>query len=284
MSRISIIIRTKNEGAFIGETLHSLFRQKVGYPVEVIIVDSGSTDGTLDILSLYDVKVIKIPSSIFTYGYSLNSGIKESRGDIICSLSAHCVPTDSQWLSELTAPIMEGRAHATYGKQVSIEGLNPFEEVSLEKHFPAERIKPGRVPFSNANCAFLREMWEKVAFDETLPSWEDYLWYLLLRDSFTFQYCPDASVYHTHSFSLQRIAKRTFDDGKAFRLFKDRYGFDVLNDIYPTMKDKAALFVNDFTGHIRFFMKKGYKKYILLLPFVKLYTYWAYWKGYKSFE
>jgi len=284
MADISIIIRTKNEGYFIGETLNALFHQRVDQSFEVIVVDSGSTDGTLDILSLYDVKVIKIPSSIFTYGYALNSGIKESRGDMICSLSAHCVPTDSLWLSELTAPIMEGCAHATYGKQVSIEGLNPFEEVSLEKHFPVERIKSGRVPFSNANCAFLRKMWEKVAFDETLPSWEDYLWYLLLKDSFIFQYCPDASVYHTHSFSLQRISKRTFDDGKAFRLLKDRYGFDVLNDMYPTIKDKAGMFIDDFWVHLKFFMRRGYGKYIFLLPFVKFYTYWAYWKGYKSLE
>ena len=75
---------------------------------------------------------------------------------------------------------------------------------------------------------------------------------------------------------------RTYNDGKALRMLKDRYGFDVLNDTYPTMGDKIEMFAGDFREHIKLFIRKGYKKYILLLPFVKLYTYWMYWKGYKS--
>ncbi len=282
MLQISIIIRTKNEENFIGKTLQSLFNQKVEYPFEVIVVDSGSTDSTLNIVRKYDVKIMNILPEQFTYGFSLNHGIGESSGKIICSLSAHCIPTSEQWLLELIRPITDGTAHATYGRQVPVKGVNPFEEVSLSKHFPENEKKTGRVPFSNANCAFMKKMWEKIKFDEMLPSWEDYLWYILLKDTYLFKYCPEAAVYHTHPFLIRTIVKRTYNDGKAFRILKEKYGIDVLNDTCPGIMSKIKIIIGDLMNHVTFFCKKGYKKHILLIPVVRLYAYFVYWKGYKS--
>lgn len=282
MFHISIIIRTKNEENSIGKTLQSLFNQKVEYPFEVIVVDSGSTDRTLDIVKKYDVKIMNILPEQFTYGFSLNHGIKESSGQIVCSLSAHCIPASEQWLLELIRPITDGTAHATYGRQVPVKGVNPFEEVSLSKHFPENEKKTGRVPFSNANCAFIKKMWEKLKFDKTLSSWEDYLWYIFLKDKYIFKYCPNAAVYHTHPFSIRTIVKHTYNDGKAFRILKDKYGIDVLNDTCPGIMSKIKIIIGDLINHVTFFCKKGYKKHILLIPLVRLYAYFVYWKGYKS--
>ncbi len=282
MSHISIILRTKNEEDFIGMALQSIFSQKVDYPFEVIIIDSGSTDRTLEIAGTYEVKIKNIPPEEFTYGYALNYGIRESYGEIVCLLSAHCIPESEQWLSELIKPITDGTAYATYGRQVPVKGVNPFEEVSLSKHFPETDKKDGRVPFSNANCAFIRKMWEQVQFDETLTSWEDYLWYMLLKDAYIFKYCPNAAVYHTHPFSVRNIIQRRYNDGRAFRIMKDKYGIDVFNDLYPGIKAKIRMFFNDLMNHVTFFRDKGYKKYILLIPVVRVYAYFNYWKGYKS--
>jgi len=63
----------------------------------------------------------------FTYGYALNYGIERVRVSIICCLSAHCIPCNDSWLYHLTTPIIEGIAHATFGKQVPRQGINPFE-------------------------------------------------------------------------------------------------------------------------------------------------------------
>lgn len=281
---ISIVVRTKNEEKSIGRTLDRVSSQKIDIPVEIIVIDSGSTDTTREIAGRYTSTIFPIPSESFTFGYALNYGIERAKGAIIVNLSAHCTPTDEKWLSELITPIREGRVDAVYGRQVPVRGLNPFEEVSLHKHFPEAEQVDGRVPFSNANCAFLKTMWEEVKFDEDLPSWEDYLWYLLLKDRRRFQYSPKAAVYHSHPFSLGAVINRSFNDGKAFKMFKDRYKIDLIGEAYPTTLAKGRLFVNDMSEHVRFFARNGYLKYIFLVPIVRGMAFKAYRDGYKSIK
>ncbi len=279
---ISIVIRCRNEAQAIGGTLEKIFTQTVDIPYEVVVVDSGSTDGTIEIVRRYPVRLFEIPQESFTFGYALNYGIEKSEGSVIVNISAHCLPVDTHWLSELIKPILEGEADAVYGRQVAVRGLNPFEEMSLHKHFPETEKVDGRRPFSNANCAFLKRMWEDVRFDEDLPSWEDYLWYLLLKDKSRFRYCPKAAVFHTHRFSLSAIKRRSFNDGKAFRMFKERYGIDLIAAACPTVTAKGKLFLEDIRGHMRFFKKEGYPTYFLCAPIVRLLAFKAYRDGYRS--
>jgi glycosyltransferase involved in cell wall biosynthesis len=284
MDSVSIIIRCKNEERFIGRTLKEISNQNVEIPYEVIIVDSGSTDQSLKIASTYNVRIFQIPSDSFSYGYALNHGIEKANGKIIVNLSAHCVPTSSLWLQELVKPLMETKAHATFGRQVPFQGMNAFEEVSLTKHFPDHTKIEGRMPFSNSNAAFLKKMWVEKKFDEEIPIWEDYLWYVLMRNKYTFQYSPKASVYHTHSFSVKAIERRAYMDGQAFRLFKKKYNIDLLAGICPTLKKKFKIFIEDIKNHTKFFNQAGYKRQILLIPYVRFCAYRAYWRGYKSIK
>jgi len=278
---VSIIIRCRDEEKNIGKTLHMLFNQSVEVPFEVIVIDSGSLDKTLDIARRYDVKILQIPAEGFSYGYSLNYGIQKSSGDIICCLSAHCIPYDNKWLSDLVKPILEGKAHATYGRQTPVEGVNPFEEVFLHRHFPSDDRWKGRISFSNANCSFIRKMWDEVKFDEDIPSWEDYLWYLSTKDRFIFKYVSTACVIHSHPFSIKRAARIAYQDGKAFGYMKDKYSFDILED-KSSVVDKFMYVLEDIASHTRFFLKKRYLGSIFILPFMKLYLYFNYWKGYRS--
>ncbi|MFN3480236.1 MAG: glycosyltransferase [Thermodesulfovibrionales bacterium] len=282
MDRISIVIRCKNEEKFIEKTLDSVFSQEIDIPFEVVVIDSGSSDRTPEIVRQYDVKLFEIPSESFTYGYALNYGIERATGHVICSLSAHCIPVSTTWLSELVSPIIEGRSHATFGRQVAIKGVNAFEEVALNKHFPEHGVIEGRIPFSNSNCAFLKEMWFVRKFDEEISSWEDYLWYLLLKDRYSFQYSPKAAVYHTHAFSIKAIARRAYNDGRAFKFIKKKYNIDLLKDV--CLKTKFRIFVEDIKHHVRLFKGAGYTRQILLIPIVRFFAYKAYWDGYKSIK
>ena len=278
---ISIIIRTKDEEGHIGNVLKSISEQDTEHPYEIIVVDSGSTDKTLEIVEKHGAKIMRIPAAGFSYGHSLNYGIQQSSGEIICCLSAHCIPNDSKWLYELIKPLLDGKAHATYGRQIPLRGVNPFEEVFLQKHFPEVENRSGRVSFSNANCAFIRRMWDEVKFDERIPSWEDYLWYLLTKDTFLFHYVPNARVTHTHPFVIKRITKTAYRDGKAFRYMKDTYNFDILGDT-ASFIGKVRFAIKDLVNHIAFFLKEGYSGYLPMLPFVKAYSYLTYWRGYHS--
>src|SRR5688572_7185097 len=95
----SIVIRAKNEAGAIGETLDSVFGQRGAPGFEVIVVDSGSTDATLDIVRRTDARVIEIPPQSFTYGRALNIGISAARGEFVVALSAHSTPINDRWLA-----------------------------------------------------------------------------------------------------------------------------------------------------------------------------------------
>ncbi len=279
-SLISIIIRTKNEELNVGNTLNRVFMQKIEVPFEVIIVDSGSTDNTLKIARDYNVKILSIPEDSFTFGYSLNYGITNSKGNIICALSAHCLPSDDFWLYRLTEPILNGECHATFGRQLPIDGLNPFEEFSLKKHFPEKQKESGRVPFSNANCAFLKNMWEEVRFDEHIPSWEDYLWYCLLKDKCKFRYIPEACVYHSHPFSIGRVKRIAYSDGMSFKYMKEKYNIDVFKESVPN-SNRVGYLMKDMINQWKFMLKKRYLSFFLIFPIIRIISYVYCFKGYK---
>lgn len=284
MDKVSIIIRCKNEDKFIGQTLEKIFKQRVDAPYEVIVIDSGSIDKTIDIAKSYNVRLFQIKPEDFTFGYALNFGVDRAEGNIICNLSAHCSPLNDSWLQELIEPIKKGYSHATFGRQVAVKGVNNWEEIFLDKHFPDHGEITGRIPFSNANCAFLKKLWHQFKFDEELPSWEDYLWYLLLKDKYTFQYCPKALVYHSHPFSIKEVLRRAYIDGKAFKMIDKKYNIDLLQGVCPTVKTKIQIFWNDMKNHVRLFREQGLIREIYLIPFVRLLAYKAYWNGYKSIK
>ena len=174
---VSILIRTKNEERFIGQTLSAIFDQEIEVPFEVIVIDSGSTDGTLEIVREFDVRFYQIKSDKFSFGYALNYGAGLAMGEFIVNLSAHCIPVDSKWLGNLLAPLLsEPSIAATYGNQVPIRGLNPFEEWSLITNFG----RNGEAHFSNANSIIRKTMCKEYPFDEKAVFAEDYIWFKII--------------------------------------------------------------------------------------------------------
>ena len=91
----SIVIRAFNEEKHIGKLLKGIEQQTIK-DIEIVVVDSGSTDGTLEIVKKFDVKMVNIDAREFTFGRSLNRGIQEARGKYIVIISAHCYPCISR--------------------------------------------------------------------------------------------------------------------------------------------------------------------------------------------
>ena len=102
---ISIIIRTLNEEKYLSECLDRICGQVIDDDLEIILVDSGSTDETLSIAQAYDLIIREIKKEDFTFGRSLNLGCQASQGSILVFLSAHCIPYDRHWLRNLVAPL-----------------------------------------------------------------------------------------------------------------------------------------------------------------------------------
>lgn len=212
----SIVIRAKNEARAIGETLDRV-RGQVGAPdFEVIVVDSGSTDGTLDIVRGLDVRLIEIPPRSFTYGRALNIGIAAARGDFVVALSAHSTPVDNRWLASLLEPFSDPMVGAVYGRQVPRSNATKLELFGMWLSGVTSRT-PRRqerdMMFSNANGAFRRGLSLEHPFDERLPGAEDLAWAdWIERQGWAVYYQPTAAVYHSHGEPLTHLLRRMAKD------------------------------------------------------------------------
>ena len=95
---VTIVIPTKNAGSILDECLKNVFKQKTKYEYEVICVDSGSIDGTLDIIKKYPVKLYQIPAEEFGHGKTRNYGASKGTGEYIVFLTQDAVPASDTWL------------------------------------------------------------------------------------------------------------------------------------------------------------------------------------------
>ena len=196
----SWVIRTKNEEKWLGEVLKSLFLQS-RLDFEIIIVDSGSTDKTLEIIKDFPIrKVIKISQKDFSYGYALNLGIKESWGKYIGIISGHSLPVSRTWyqdamtnFNDKKVAAVTGHYHALPDGSFSEKLGNLFFDVkNLEKEHHSTNM-------TNTNSIIRKDLWEKYPFDESLEECEDYDWASeMIARGFDIVVDPAFNVYHSH--------------------------------------------------------------------------------------
>lgn len=216
--RCSIVVRAYNEEKNIGRLLRGI-SQQTEKAVEIILVDSGSTDNTVNIARQFGVKVVSIPPERFSFGYSLNCGIRESESELVAIVSAHVYPVYSDWLQHLLAPFNDPQVALTYGKQRGDE-LTYFSEHQVFAHwFPDEMVLQQEHPFcNNANAAIRKSLWELHPYDESLSGLEDLEWAkFMLGEGYTVAYVPDAEVIHVHNETPKAIYNRYRREAMAFK-------------------------------------------------------------------
>jgi glycosyltransferase involved in cell wall biosynthesis len=207
--RASVVIRCYNEAEHIGKLLAELKRQSFT-DYEVIVVDSGSDDGTLDIVGSEDVILEHIRKEDFSFGRSLNIGCRAARGEFLVFISAHCYPEHEDWLVNLLAGFDDEKVAVVYGKQRGIPDSHFSERQIFKSWFPEESIARQEGPFSNnANAAVRRSLWELNPYDESLTGLEDVAWaQQVMRDGWWVGYRADAGVIHVHSETPSQIRNR----------------------------------------------------------------------------
>lgn len=209
--RISVVIRTLNEAVHLGDLLSMISQQQTaGWDIETIVVDSGSTDGTLQIAQSYNARIVEITRSEFTFGRSLNRGCASAESDIIVMVSGHCVPVRKDWLSRLCAPLIAGDASYSYGRQLGDDSNNYSERRIFAKYFPeGSKIPQDGFFCNNANSAILTSVWKSNPFDEELTGLEDIeLAKRLFADGHKIAYVAEAPVFHHHSESWRQVRRR----------------------------------------------------------------------------
>lgn len=206
---VSVVIRTKNEGSWIGQCLFAATNQSL-VDFEIILVDNESTDHTLEIAHLFDVRVLGISAQDFSHGRALNLGIEAAFGRYVAILSGHCIPRDNYWLAKLLANFQDPSVAGVYGRQEPLPDTNDFDKRDLWTTFGIERrVQRKDYFFHNANSMIRRAVWEKHPFNEELNGLEDRMWAKeVLEEGYVIIYEPSASVYHYHGIHQGRDEKR----------------------------------------------------------------------------
>lgn len=236
--KISVVIRAFNEEEFIGRLLESVFAQTV--TPEVILVDSGSTDRTVEIATEFPIKLVQIRPQDFSFGRALNIGCEAATTPILAFVSAHCYPAREDWLQQMLEPFADPEVGLVYGKQRGNERTKFSEHRIFEQWFPDASEANQAHPFcNNANCAVRRNLWRDNPYDEALTGLEDLAWAKwAIGQGHRIAYQADAEMVHVHEETPRRIHNRYYREALAFKLIfpEEVFGFrDLLRLMTQSM-------------------------------------------------
>ena len=224
MIEISILIPAKNEADNIRNCLDAVFSQVVSSEFEVILVDSGSTDGTPDIASGYPVRLYRIAPEEFHHARTRNYLANLAQGRNLVYLNADAFPTSSNWLDALLCNFSDSSVGAVYGRHLPKPDCNLERQVVLSTMYgDAKVVKAASrkrelgyryYHLSTVNAAIRKSVWESTGFPESLKIFEDVgIAKRILDGGWKIVYEPAASVYHSDNHTPTGLFKRYFDLG-----------------------------------------------------------------------
>lgn len=215
--KTSVIIITKNQKSFLQKSLPILLNQNFKAPYEILVVDSGSIDGSIKYLQSLPVKLIKVRLEAFNYAKVFNIAAQKAKGEYLVRLSGDAIPIGKNWLTEMIKPFKDPKVGATYG----IYTITGAKGYGYPDYWPAERFPKKLTKYSieptpfmtqknnekvynlaGACCAIRRKIWQKRPFNEKLQAGEDaeYAWFLHLV-GWDIVCNPKAKVIHEHRLS-----------------------------------------------------------------------------------
>jgi len=233
--RVSVVIPTKNAGPLFEHTLRAIANQRLAGPVEVVVIDSGSTDGTVARSKAYGARVIEVTPRQFGHGRTRNEGISQSHGQYVVLIVQDAVPADALWLSRLVEALDENPdAAGAYSRHFPKEGagfiaqrvatywhrqqegrvVQRIDDSAAFDSLPIE-AKQRRCTFNNISSIIRRSVWEQIPFRE-VSFGEDLAWgYDVLRAGHSIVYEPDSLVRHSHERSIWYEFRRAYLDAKT---------------------------------------------------------------------
>ena len=230
--RCSIVIRAFNEEEHLGRLLTGIMQQTI-QDREIILVDSGSTDATLEIASNFPVKIVQINPAEFTFGRSLNRGVAAAAGEFVVIISAHCYPVYPDWLEQLLKPFEDSRVAVCYGKQRGAETNHYSEHQFFRNYFPdISQLNQGQPYTHNANAAIRKSLWEGHPYDEQLTGLEDLAWSSWAKEQgYSIAYAADAEIIHIHLETMKQVHNRYRREAIAMKQILPVSQFSIRNMI-----------------------------------------------------
>jgi len=223
---ISVVITVYNPGRD-ALLLRTALERQLRRPDEVIVIDSGSTDGSVSIWAESNYRVYLIAKADFHFGGARNLGAKYARGEIVVFVGGDALLADEYSLGKLVYPIETGLVEATYARQMPKEDAGVLERFARCFNYPehsrtqslADVAKLGYKAFFFSNvCSAVKSevFWKVGGFREDVIMMEDMmLCAKLLRAGYKVKYESEARVLHSHNYGILEQFKRNFDVGTS---------------------------------------------------------------------
>ncbi len=226
-ARVTAIVPTLNGAATLPALLAALERQRACGLVEIVAIDSGSTDGTRELLEGAGARVLDLGGERFGHGTARNRAAAAAGGDVLLMVTQDVEPVGAGWLAALLEALAEPGVAGAFGRQVP-RGASPEEAFLARVNYAgrprrivaadlARPFAPGATLFSNAFGAVRRSVWERLPFPDIVMS-EDQAWAVAaVRAGHEIRYEPRAEAYHGHRWGLARAFRRNFDSGASLQ-------------------------------------------------------------------
>jgi GT2 family glycosyltransferase len=237
MPDVTVAIPVRDGGEVFARVLGALAGQTIEH--ELLVCDSGSSDGSLQLAHEYGARVIEIPPERFSHGGVRNRLIDAARGAQVALLTQDSEPADEGWLERLLSGFdLAADVAIVYGPYRPRPDVAAPVRIELERWF--DSLAPGGGPqverleeherslgvleligrrgfFTDANACVARAAWQRVPFRE-VPYAEDRVLAIdMLRAGYAKAFVPRAAVIHSHDYSAGEQLRRCFDEWRGLR-------------------------------------------------------------------
>ena len=232
--KLSVIIPTCNAERFLEPLLNSLLAQTI--QAEIVVIDSGSTDGTPAIAARFAdrIRFLQIPRGTFDHGGTRDAALRQSTGEYTAFMTQDALPADEFSLENLLEAFSDPQIAAVYGRQIARSDAPAYEKLIREFNYPSEgrswderdvpRLGIRAYFFSDTFAVYRRDAYEAVGgFDHPIAVNEDMMMAAkLLHGVYSLAYVPSAAVLHSHRSTLREDYRRHVLSGYVMHQYRER--------------------------------------------------------------
>jgi rhamnosyltransferase len=284
--KASVIIPTKNPGHLFKQVLAAVLSQSTDFLYEVIVIDSGSTDGTVDYVKGHKdprIYLHQIEPSSFGHGRTRNLAVSMSSGEYAVLITHDAMPSNEFWLVNMVAIAdSDPQIAGVFGRHIAYPDADPFTKRELEMHFAGfdawqlvSLDNPERYSndqgyrqvlhfFSDNNALIRRSMWIEHPYPD-VDFAEDQIWaQKIIEAGYKKAYARDGVVFHSHTYTLLERLQRSFDEAYAFRRL---FGYVLSTSLRSLLLSWLALTKRDIVYAWQDHLLRSHTKAVLIAPF-----------------
>ncbi len=232
----TVAIPVLQGAAELERLLPAIRAQRLDGPVEIIVADSESTDGSADLAREHGAQVITVKRAEFSHGGTRNLLMERAHGELVAFLTQDALPAGDRWLAALTRAFsLRPDVGIAYGPGLPRPDASLTVRRELTDYFRSVADEDAGAPvivtaetatlhgassttyFHSVNACIARAAWEEVPF-RVIPYAEDRMLALdMLRAGWAKAFVPEAAVIHSHDYRPVELFRRSFDEWRGLR-------------------------------------------------------------------